>query len=300
MTSLNFDNRIRPSVSEVFQGDGAYRCERDLHHHLTILFNGHSPLRLSDKSDPVAEYEHPTIARYAWSKKKKKSGSIDIYFLPRLTPADYATGEGGIAIEVNCDYNSLKKIKQDFIKLIDPVNGYNESVYIAFGRTFDFARAVVDGLKEAFAWCSRERPAFSLGTDLHAFIIAEFAGVRTLSEIVGNGAARADQCPLTQLDVRDVLGTVDLSLDPTAVVTKSEARNLLQREMQRAGIPLKSTTARCMFEETTTKGGHKKCHFGKTPLWDHHITKIGDSVNMAELTRWIRRLTESGQRHQGR
>jgi len=94
MASPNMENRIRPAILQVFDGDGAYRCERDLHHHLTILFNAISPLSAGQESS-VIEYEHPTKAKYSWSGEGSKSGNVDMFFFPSTEEEDFATPQGG-------------------------------------------------------------------------------------------------------------------------------------------------------------------------------------------------------------
>jgi hypothetical protein len=64
---------------------------------------------------------------------------------------------------------------------------------------------------------------------------------------------------------------------------KEQARTILRKAMIRAGIPPRSTTARCMFEPTKMKFGETKCKFGPTPLWDNRLKVTGGKVLKTEF-----------------
>jgi len=64
--------------------------------------------------------EEPTPAKYCWSSADSKAGNVDFFF-PRSKTA----------LELNLDYIDADKIKQDLIKLNDPLNQYGEAVYFA-------------------------------------------------------------------------------------------------------------------------------------------------------------------------
>ncbi len=80
-------------------------------------------------------------------------------------------------------------------------------------------------------------------------------------------------------------------------VSREEAERIHDEEIRRAGIPLSSTTARCMFYATEGKRG-KWCRFGATPLWDNCLRVVDGKVSRSELMGWIGRLIESGHKSQ--
>lgn len=85
---------------------------------------------------------------------------------------------------------------------------------------------------------------------------------------------------------------------PGLYITRGEAQAILQREMENAGIPLNSTTARCMFEATRDSRGGNNCKFGGTPLWDNHLRLMNGKVLRSEFMARVQQLVESGHKFQ--
>jgi hypothetical protein len=55
-------------------------------------------------------------------------------------------------------------------------------------------------------------------------------------------------------------------------LSKSEAQTLWLGLVTKEGIPVGSTTVRCMFNQTKSSRGNQ-CQFGLTPLWDNVLRK---------------------------
>jgi hypothetical protein len=85
---------------------------------------------------------------------------------------------------------------------------------------------------------------------------------------------------------------------PGQYISCEEAEAYLRKEMEKAGIPLHSTTARCMFEPTKDSRGGNNCKLGRTPLWDNHLRMMNGRVHRPEFRDWVERLVESGNKFQ--
>jgi hypothetical protein len=81
-------------------------------------------------------------------------------------------------------------------------------------------------------------------------------------------------------------------------IDRNKAEVLLQDELTKAQIPLKSTTARCMFETTRNSAGGNRCKLGVTPLWGNEVRVVKDKVLRSEFMDWVQRLCDSGQAFQ--
>ncbi len=297
MPNQTFETWVAPAIRSIYESDGLYRCERDLHHHLTSLFERTAPLNLGSLR-AVAEYEHPTLGKYCWTGQSDTSGNVDIHFFRTDSEGEQV---GDVAIEVNYNYPSTEKSKQDLIKLIDPLNAYACSVYIACGVTCGFKDSVVVGLTKAFDWFNEDDPGFLLPAGLVLFVIEDCRGKRTL----WTGKVEAP-CHLSTLvwssesrdRVEPRLLSATTASDAMDLLSKEEAARILSDAMRAAGIPSTSKTARCMFETTLDSQGQNNCKHGRTPLWEHEIARVGDKVIRAELMGWVQRLCESGKKRQ--
>jgi hypothetical protein len=280
---------------KVFELDGDYRCERDLHHHLTALFENVSPLRIGRK-DTLVRYEKPTTGTYQWSGEYPSAGNIDIFFVPNNADPNLASPLGGLAVEVNCNYTSVTKNMQDLIKLLDPLNQFAESVYVVVGTDRAMRRSVELGLEDAITYLATERTggAFS---PVRVLLIEELAGWRFLYE--GNLAEDDGEVKIgwSELCKRTLLSG-GAGGDPMRMLGKEEAKRLLEDRMRREGIPLTKTVARCMFNVTTTRDKREECHFGKTPLWDHVVERSGEQVTYAVFVDWLDKLVKYGKSRQ--
>jgi len=286
---LHFDALINPAVNLLLaEGQGVYRCERDLHHHLTLCLNVVTKLGLG-RADRVIRYEEPTLAKYSWTKDNEKSGNVDFFF---PTGAMSPLGPVGTAMEVNYNYRDSQKIMQDFVKLLDPSNGFGEAVYLAYGRSADFANLVAAGYQSATEWLSQHRMGFQSAGDIRVILIDHQRWLRVRVR-VGRPHAEAiiwaDAIEDTKL-VPDA-GDTEEVVAADHFVDREQARAVLIREMDAAGIPLPSVTARCMFEQTN----NGKCRFGVTPLWDNELRLVDGRILLTEFTRWIQLLVRSGQ-----
>ena len=58
-------------MEEVFKGAGLYRCERDLHHHLSILFSAVSPMNIGQEN-ALARYEWVTVHESRMTSVQKR------------------------------------------------------------------------------------------------------------------------------------------------------------------------------------------------------------------------------------
>jgi hypothetical protein len=295
MPSANYLNRIFPGMVTVFELDADYRCERDLHHHLTSLFDKISPMRIGEKNTLV-RYEMLTLGNYNWSGDTPSSGNIDIFFMASDEDANFNVPIGGTAIEINCNYTPDTKTKQDLIKLLDPLNHFGEAVYVVVGTERGMRRPVEIGFEDAIAHLAVHQGdrRFSLTKIL---LIEELGGWRFLYE--GSFVEEAADVTIVWSEKgRRCLLSGDNGGDPMRLLAKEAAKALLQDRMRQEGIPLGSSTARCMFEPTKTKDGRQLCHFGKTPLWDHVLDQNEDRVAFAVFSHWLEKLAKYGKSRQ--
>ncbi len=246
MPSTNYINRIRPSMVKVFELDCAYRCERDLHHHLTALFESACSLRIGRK-DTLVRYEKPTIGTYQWSGEYPSAGNIDIFFVPNAAEPNLVSPDGGIAVEVNCNYTSVTKNMQDLIKLLDPLNQFAESVYVVVGTDRAMRRSVELGLEDAITYLATERTGGTF-PPVRVLLIEELAGWRFLYE----GSLFEDEGEVrigwNELHKRSLLND-GAGGDPMRILSKEEAKRLLEDRMRREGIPLTKTVARAVKDK---------------------------------------------------
>ncbi|MGA3095569.1 MAG: hypothetical protein ABSF25_03865 [Bryobacteraceae bacterium] len=169
---VRFEALIKPAILRLLsEEEGGYRVERDLHHHLTICFGQIAQIRLG-RRDRLVRYEEPTTAKYSWKSREddisngRKAGNVDFFF-----PAGPASPRIGAALEVNFGYCSTVKIQQDFIKLLDPRNGYKQMVYFAYGLKPDFREFVGEGLRMAFEQVRAQTADFALPIGLHILVL---------------------------------------------------------------------------------------------------------------------------------
>jgi hypothetical protein len=81
-------------------------------------------------------------------------------------------------------------------------------------------------------------------------------------------------------------------------INRDAAEEIFRAKLEKAGIPLDSKTARCMFEKTLDSHGVNRCKFGNTPLWGSEI-KVRDGIVLrSEFMEMVQRLCDSGQDHQ--
>lgn len=286
---------IMPAIDNIFASDCDYRCERDLHHHLTSLFGDFIDLKIGS-FDRIIEYEHPTEEKYRWVSDdgRKKAGQIDLFFFDQHGDSSLSVEpdtQSGIAIECNFDYDDSVKIKQDVIKLIDPGNKRSSSVYIAVGKRLGFQQAIQASAPDALAYFSPEAQS-SFPMSFVAMVVEHFG----VSKRLWKGCPTGDGQTLEW----SCLKTSELTAPSTGQpwLTKDDARSILRTEM--AGIPLTSITARCMFERTISSKGVNECAFGRTPLWDNLLHLDDGKALRSEFLDLVRRLVESGNRRQGR
>jgi hypothetical protein len=297
MPNNSLERWVLPAVDAVYEGDGVYRCERDLHHHLTALFEKIESLRIGS-FERLAEYEHPTIGKYQWTGESDSSGNVDIYFFPRQENGERLAD---VAIEVNYNYKSLDKIKQDIIKLIDPLNNYSQGVYVACGETCGFKEAVVTGVQRAFEWFYEDDPTFTLPPGLLLLVIENCRGRRTFWKGICTAPCSPSSINWSSRSRDRVSEGLHARLAAEGgrdLLSREEAKELLRQAMIEAGIPLTSKTAKCMFETTTDSTGANNCKHGRTPLWDEELPKIDDKVLRAIFLDWVEKLRASGLRSQ--
>jgi hypothetical protein len=85
---------------------------------------------------------------------------------------------------------------------------------------------------------------------------------------------------------------------PIRYISKLSAQQLWQELLTKAGIPLRSTTAKCMFEKTNSSRGNQ-CQFGLTPLWENVLRKNRQGeVLHSEFMDLAQRLLDSAQTRQ--
>ncbi len=300
---MYFEILIKPAVLQLLaEEDGAYRVEHELHHHLTLCLNQVTPLRLG-RWDRVVRYEEPTTGKYNWSGYSSRSGNVDFFF----------PGQGsslrsfGTAMELNCKYYSWGKIRKDFIKLIDPVNAYQETVYFAYGFKRNFKETVADGLERAFQSFREKNSDFLLPVGLHVLVVESQRGrgKRNLWETKVTepslpGQLTWEEIPLPYtVESREAREETGMSGQMTGLyMSRGEAESVLRAEMEKAGIPLNSITVRCMFEPTKDSRGGNNCKLGRSPLWENHLRVVSGKVLRSEFMDWVDRLIESGRKFQ--
>jgi hypothetical protein len=92
------DGLIRPAIMKLIsESEGAYRCERDLHHHFTACLAQVTNLRLGTLSRKVY-LEEPAFACYG----SGRMGNLD-YFFPKSDSEGYykSLSRDGVAMELN-------------------------------------------------------------------------------------------------------------------------------------------------------------------------------------------------------
>jgi hypothetical protein len=80
-------------------------------------------------------------------------------------------------------------------------------------------------------------------------------------------------------------------------INRHDAERIHYSAMAKAAIPLRSKTARCMFEPTKASG-RNNCALGPTPLWDNCLRVVNGKVLRSEFMDWVDRLTDSGHKFQ--
>lgn len=162
MESL-FETVVKPAILDLLDnGQGIYRCERDLHHHFTACLNRVRPLHLGSRK-PILHTEKPAVACYG----SGRHGNIDFFV---AGDSHGAGSRGGVAIEVNWNYNDALKVERDLCKLIDPKNAYSEAVYFAYGKCADLFNTVRTGLERAFTNFTEAEPGFLLPAGLRIIV----------------------------------------------------------------------------------------------------------------------------------
>src|ERR1019366_6488601 len=262
---------IRPAILKLLgETDGSYRCERDLHHHFTVCLSGIEPLLLGTRQRRVF-LEHPGKACYG----SGRDGNLDYFFPEHNSTVSAFQPKCGAAMELNSNYDCSQKITRDIQKLIDPQNGYTESVYFAFGRKPRFFEAVKKGIGFAFGYFGEDRVDFRLPPGLHIFVVESTrnaGGHLLLREAFVERPSIPDEldwletpierpaAPVLEAVCEVVLTDRQDSLDIDVLhLGRAEAQDLLISELVRAYIPLKSKTARCMFEATRNGSGQNRC-----------------------------------------
>ncbi len=93
-------------------------------------------------------------------------------------------------MEVNVNYPDTTKIKQDCTKLIDPVNSFGESVYVAFGNTFRFRDSDLTGLTQALNEFVETDPAFQwteyFGVPFHVLFVQKTLAEKSETGVMNN------------------------------------------------------------------------------------------------------------------
>ncbi|HEY6768013.1 MAG TPA: hypothetical protein VI386_24935 [Candidatus Sulfotelmatobacter sp.] len=160
---------IRPAILKLIsESEGAYRCERDLHHHFTTCLNSIKSLELGTHRRRVY-LEEPTLACYGSGRK----GNLD-YFFPQYESGDFQfkSSRNGVAVELNFDYrDGYQKIRQDVQKLIDPESAFKESLYFVYCKKANFLDAVRDGIERAFNEFVESRLDFRLPLGFHVILV---------------------------------------------------------------------------------------------------------------------------------
>lgn len=281
----------------VFESDMNYRRERDLHHHLTVLFERIAPLKVG-QSDAAVAYEWPTTGVYQWTGAYPTSGNLDMFFFENDGDAKFACPSGGTAVEINCNYRDSDKNKRDLIKLLDPMNRYGEAIYAVVSTEGEMRRSVEIGLDDAVTYLGPQLGRRPL-PPAKMLLIEELGGWRFLYEGLveqDNAGIRVEWSELR----RRSLHRSEIHADPLRPLTKAEAKQLLQDGMRQEQIGLGTVAARCMFEAVKQPDGRQVCHFGKTPLWDHVVETKEDQVSYIVFLDRLNRLVRYGRSHQGR
>jgi len=296
---------IRPAILKLLgETDGSYRCERDLHHHFTVCLNGIKPLQLGTHGRLVY-LEHPGKACYG----SGRNGNLDYFFPERNQTVSLVQHQSGAAMELNSNYDDSQKIMRDVQKLIDPENGYSESAYFAFGKKPGFFESVKKGIRRAFGYFAEDRADFRLPPGLHVFVVesARNAGRHLLREAFVKRACVPDELEWNEMPVEQHPSPQPeadckvASIDPMAsfdidgiYLDRASAQDLLISELVKAKIPLRSTTARCMFEATRNSSGQARCKLGMTPLWENELRIVNGRVLRSEFMDLVTRLCDSG------
>jgi hypothetical protein len=97
---------------------------------------------------------------------------------------------------------------------------------------------------------------------------------------------------------KDNVAPVQGETESVFYIDRNPAEVLLHDELVKAEIPLKSKTARCMFETTRNSAGGNRCKLGVTPLWGNEVRVVNGKVLRSEFMDWVRRLCDSGQAFQ--
>ena len=191
MQSL-FETLVKPTILTVLnEGQGFYRCERDLHHHFTVCLDRIRPLHLGSR-EPVLHTERPAIACYG----SGRHGNIDFFVADE---SHCAGSQSGVAVEVNWNYNDPLKAQRDLCKLMDPKNAYAEAVYFAYGRCQDLLTAVQAGLARAFTTFAEAEPSFLLPAGLRIIVAVR----QRHRELVIHSTFVDESCTPAQLSWRD-------------------------------------------------------------------------------------------------
>ncbi len=172
--AMNYQIFIKTAITKLLRETHAdYRCERDLHHHLTACIESVQPGLFG--SPRRVQMECPTQAQYSWSRRRQKRGNLDYFFheesaerIVRFTPR----GHDGTALELNFNYDDVTKIKQDLIKLIDPRNSHQESVYFVYAVGSGFKALIESALERALHYFENLSDHQLLPSDLH-IVLAE-------------------------------------------------------------------------------------------------------------------------------
>jgi hypothetical protein len=89
-----------------------------------------------------------------------------------------------------------------------------------------------------------------------------------------------------------------MNIKTPCYISEAQAKTLLTELMQENHIPIKSISARCVFEETQSRFGHQ-CQFGLTPLWQSILRKNPNRMaSYQEFMELAHRLLDSAKRRQ--
>lgn len=212
MQSL-FETLVKPAILTVLNdGQGFYRCERDLHHHFSVSLDRIQPLHLGSR-EPLLRTERPAIACYG----SGRHGNIDFFVADESHRAD---AQSGVAVEVNWNYNDPLKVQRDLCKLMDPKNAYAEAVYFAYGRRQDLLTAVQAGLERAFTTFVEAEPTFLLPAGLRIIVAVR----QRHRELVIHSTFVDEPCAPSQLSWSD-------SRDENHAEQNNEAANRTQKHI---------------------------------------------------------------------
>jgi len=301
------DGLIRPAIMRLIsESEGAYRCERDLHHHLTTCLAKIANLELGTPRRRVF-MEEPALACYGSGRK----GNLDYFFPDSDVGASWDVGpRDGVAMELNYNYRDCFKVKKDIQKLIDPASGYQRSLYFAYGSRHGFYESVQSGIERAFASFEEVQHEFRLPMGFRVIVVEYTPGG---GEHLIHEASVATPCVPAELQwedtqmpklaiqlarTKDNVAPVQGETESVFYIDRNTAEVLLHDELVKAQIPLKSKTARCMFETTRNSAGGNRCKLGVTPLWGNEVRVVKDKVLRSEFMDWVQRLCDSGQAFQ--